>query len=429
MRSSLFVVSIACLCLSQAPLRGQPAIHLTLGEAQRLAIQNNPQFTAAKFNAAAAYQVPLQYRANFEPTLAGSLTGVGADNGSRLAAGGLNNPIVYNRFGSGLSVGQMITDFGRTSNLVGMARLQAQAEDQVTETTRADILLATSRAYFALLRAHAVMTVADQTVAARQLASDQVTALAQSKLKSTLDVSFANVNLADAKLLQVQAQNDVKAEEAELATAMGLPGEAAFILAEEPIPAPLPDRVNDLIRDALQARPELKEIRLQQSAAERFTKAEHALYYPNVGVIGAAGFVPTGYVAVPSRYGAIGMNVTIPIFNGGLFKARQTQAELKAKAATQNIRDLENRIVRDVRVAFLNATTAYDRMGLTEQLLQQSQLAQDLAQTRYDLGLGNIVELSTAQLNLTSAQIANTSARYDYQTQRVIVDYQIGVLH
>jgi len=429
MRSSLFVVSIACLCLSQAPLRGQPAIHLTLGEAQRLAIQNNPQFTAAKFNAAAAYQVPLQYRANFEPTLAGSLTGVGADNGSRLAAGGLNNPIVYNRFGSGLSVGQMITDFGRTSNLVGMARLQAQAEDQVTETTRADILLATSRAYFALLRAHAVMTVADQTVAARQLASDQVTALAQSKLKSTLDVSFANVNLADAKLLQVQAQNDVKAGEADLATAMGLPGEAAFFLAEEPIPAPLPDRVNDLIRDALQARPELKEIRLQQSAAERFTKAEHALYYPNVGVIGAAGFVPTGYVAVPSRYGAIGMNVTIPIFNGGLFKARQTQAELKAKAATQNIRDLENRIVRDVRVAFLNATTAYDRMGLTEQLLQQSQLAQDLAQTRYDLGLGNIVELSTAQLNLTSAQIANTSARYDYQTQRVIVDYQIGVLH
>jgi outer membrane protein len=428
MRFLLFLVPIGVLCLSQTPLRSQPAIHLTLGEAQRLAIQNNPQFTAAKFNAAAAYQVPLQYRANFEPTLAGNLTGVGADNGSRLAAGGLNNPIVYSRFGSGLSVGQMITDFGRTSNLVGMAKLQAQAEDQVAETTRADILLATSRAYFALLRAHAVMTVADQTVAARQLVSDQVTALAQSKLKSTLDVSFANVNLADAKLLQVQAQNDVKAGEAELAAAMGLPGESAFILAEEPIPAPLPDLVTDLIHDALQARPELKEIRLQQSAAERFTKAEHALYYPNVGVIGTAGFVPTGYAAIPSRYGAVGMNVTIPIFNGGLFKARQTQAELKAKAATQNISDLENRINRNVRVAFLNATTAYDRMGLTEQLLQQAQLAQDLAQTRYDLGLGNIVELSTAQLNFTSAQIANTSARYDYQTQRVIVDYQIGVL-
>src|SRR5450432_3209458 len=154
---------------------------------------------------------------------------------------------------------------------------------------------------------------------------------------------------------------------------MGLPGEAAFILAEEPIPAPLPDRVNDLIRDALQARPELKEIRLQQSAAERFTKAEHALYYPYVGVIGTSGFVPTGYSTIPGRYGAIGMNITIPIFNGGLFKARQTQAELKAKAATQNTSDLENQVTRDVRVAFLNATTAYDRMALTAQLLQQAQ--------------------------------------------------------
>ena len=85
-------------------------------------------------------------------------------------------------------------------------------------------------------------------------------------------------------------------------------------------------------------------------------------------------------------------------------------------------------MTRDVRVAYLNATTAYDRMGLTKQLLDQAQLALDLAQTRYDLGLGSIVELSQAQLALTSAQIANSSARYEYQSQRVMVDYATGVL-
>jgi len=122
------------------------------------------------------------------------------------------------------------------------------------------------------------------------------------------------------------------------------------------------------------------------------------------------------------------LNVNIPIFNGGLFKARQAEAELKARADSQNVSDLENRITRDVRVAFLNATTAQDRLALTQQLLQQAQLALDLAQTRYDLGLGSIVELSQAQLNLTSAQIANTTAQYDYQTQRVVLDYQIGAL-
>jgi outer membrane protein len=210
---------------------------------------------------------------------------------------------------------------------------------------------------------------------------------------------------------------------------MGLPNESGFVLDEEPMPAPMPDQISGLVREAMQNRPELKNLRLQQSAAERFTKAEHALYFPSLGVIGTAGFVPSGYDTIPGRYGAIGMNVSIPIFNGGLFKARQTEAELKAKAATENINDLAIRVTRDVRVAWLNATTAYDRMGLTRQLLQQANIALDLAQTRYDAGLGNIVELSTAQLNVTSAQIADASALYEYQTQRILLDYQTGALH
>jgi outer membrane protein len=415
----------ALLC---APAWAQQTLHLTLAEAQRLAIQNNPQFSAARLNAAASYQIPPQYRANFFPVLAGSVTGVGADSGSRLAAGALNNPVVYDRLGAGLATSQLVADFGRTRNLIDAARFRAQAQDQVTETSRADILLAVGRAYFSVLRSEAVLKVAQQTVDARRLVADQVTALAASKLKSELDVSFANVNLADAQLLLVQAQNDVKSAEAELATAMGLPGQTDFVLGEEPMPGPLPDRVDPLVQEAIDNRPELKDLRLQQSAEERFAKAEHALSYPNIGAFGTAGFVPAGEAAVPGRYGAIGLNLTIPIFNGGLFKARQTEAELRAQAATQNVNDLANRVTRDVRVAYLNASTAFDRVGLTDQLLKQAQLALDLAQSRYDLGLSSIIELSQAQLNLTSAQIAAASARYDYQTQRTVVDYQIGAL-
>jgi outer membrane protein len=323
----------------------------------------------------------------------------------------------------------MITDFGHTGNLVAMAQLQAQAQDQAAETTRANILIATSEAYFDELRAQALVKVADQTVGARQLVADQVSALAASKLRSELDVSFAKVNLADAKLLQVQAYNDVKAAAARLAAVMGLPNETVFSLDEEALPQGLLDPVAALIQEAIQNRPELKDLRFQQSAAERFAKSEHALYYPSVGVLGTAGFAPAGDPQIASRYGAIGLNVNIPILNGGLFKARTAAAELKAQAATQNITAQEYEIIRDVRVAYLNATTAYDKMALTQQLLQQAQLALDLAQSRYNLGLSSIVELSQAQLNLTAAQIADTSARYDYQAERVNLEYQTGVLH
>jgi len=422
--------SISLVLLAAIPLFSQQStLNLTLAEAQRLAIQNNPQFKAAGFSAAASYQVPLQYRAGRMPTVTGAITAVGADNGSRLAAGALNNPVVYDRLASGLIVNQLVTDFGRTSNLTESARLRAQAQDQATETTRANILIATARAYFSVLRARAVLTVAQETVSARQLVSDQVTALANSNLKSGLDVSFANVNLADARLLLLQAQNDVKAAEADLATTLGLPSQMAFSLHDEPAPGPLAGDVNPLVAQALQERPELKDLRLQQSAAERFVKAEHSLFYPNIAAAGAAGFVPVGEVAVPGRYGAIGININIPVFNGGLFRARQTEAELKAKAANENVNVTANNVSRDVRVAFLNAQTAFERVGLTDQLLTQARLALDLAHGRYDLGLSSIVELSQAQLNLTSAQIGSASAQYDYQAERAVLEYQVGALH
>jgi outer membrane protein len=424
-RTLSVLILLAATCAAQP----QPAMKLTLAEAHRLAIQNNPQFSAAKLYAAAAYQVPVEYKANFSPNFFGSVTGVGADTGTRLAAGGLNNPVVYNRIGTGVSVSQLLTDFGRTSHLVAMADLKAKAQDQITEVTRAQILLATDRAYFAVLRGQALLKVAHQTVDARQLVVDQVTALAESKLKSLLDVSFAGVNLADAKLLLVQSLNDLQAAQTDLATAIGLPNETAFSLSEEPLPMPLPDRIDGLVQQALTDRAELRDLRLEQSAAERFIKAEHALNFPTIALAGTTGFVPTGQEQIPGHYGAVGVNVNIPIFNGGLYKARTTEAQLRARAVLQNINDLENRVKRDVRVAYLGAVTALDKVGLTAQLLKQAELALSLAQSRYELGLGSMVELSQSQLNLTSAQIANTAAGYDYQTQRSIVDFQTAALH
>ena len=133
------------LLLATTSLFAQKPMRLTLAEAERLAVQNNPAIAAAKYTAAAAGQVPVEYRSAYSPSFSGSITGVGAENGSRLAAGGLNNPVVYNRLGTGMTVSQMVTDFGRTGNLVAMAKLNAQAQDEAANTTRAQILLATGR--------------------------------------------------------------------------------------------------------------------------------------------------------------------------------------------------------------------------------------------------------------------------------------------
>ena len=102
----------------------------------------------------------------------------------------LNNPIIYTRAAGGGTVSQLITDFGHTTNLVASARLQAKADEQNAAATKEDVLVATDQAFYSALQTHAVLKVAEQTVASRQLLADQVSALTKSKLKSDLDLSF-----------------------------------------------------------------------------------------------------------------------------------------------------------------------------------------------------------------------------------------------
>lgn len=407
---------------AQAPLK------LTLKEAEKLASQQNPRVASARYLAFAAHEVPKEVGSVYQPTALANVTGVGAADGSRIAAGALNNPVIYNRFASGVGISQFITDFGRTGALVSASKQRALAEDENSNTARAQVLLTVDRAYFSVLRAQAVLHVAEQTVSARQLVADQIHALANNALKSNLDVSFAEVNLQEARLMLASAQADLKSSTAELAAAVGYPNETNFLLTDEPLPGALPDKVDSLIAEAVGNRPELARLRFEQQAAADDVKAEKALWYPSVSAVANLGFVPLAVSSVDSRYGAVGLNVSIPVFNGGLFKARRTEAEFRSRSASADLKDLQYRVVRDVKVAYLNAVTGYERLTLTQRLLEQAQLGLNLAESRYKLGLGSIVELSQAQLNLTSAQIANTTARYDYQGQYSALEYQIGAL-
>jgi outer membrane protein len=407
----------------------QSAPKLNLKEAEAMALGNHPLLQAANYDAQAASQITREAKSAYYPTANGSVTGAAALSNSRIAAGYLNNPLILNRESNGVEVQQLITDFGRTSNLVGSARLGARAATAGAQQTAQDVLLAVNRAYYDVLRAEAVLKVAEETVKARQILAEQVTTLEKNKLKSMLDVSFAEVNLAQARLLLVQAENNEQASYADLATALGLANPQPFDLAEEPMPpAPLPDPT-DLIVQALQDRPDLSSARFSHEAAVRYARAERDLWMPTISATGAAGLTPAYQVPLSDRYAAAGINVNIPIFNGFLYSARHQEANLRAKAADQAMRDLADRISRDVRTAWLDSGTAYQRLTVTAQLLKQATLALDLAQGRYKLGLSSIVELSQAQLNLTQAQIADTSAKYDFQIQSAVLSYQVGQLH
>lgn len=408
-----------------SPLAHPPRIRLTLQQAEALVIRNNPQITSARLEALAAQQVVRESRSSYWPTAVTNLTAVDSQDNSRITAGALNNPIIFPRAAGGATVGQLITDFGHTSNLVASARFSAKVADQNALATRQQILLALNQAFFNVLQAQAVLRVADQTVANRQVVVDQVEALAKSALKSDLDLSFAQVNLAQAKLLLLDAQNNQKAAQAGLAALLGYVTPQEFDVVDEPgAPIAPPANLNELVQQAEDSRPELQAAHYQYESAESQRNAERDLLFPTVSALGAVGGAPVRDDRLTSWYGAVGVNVEIPVFNGFLFSARAKEADLRAQAIDERLLDLRNSIARDVRTSWLNANTAYDRLDVTNQLLKQANLALDLAQTRYKLGLGSIVELSQAQLQQTQAEIAQAQAGYEYRLALSVLRYQ-----
>ena len=428
--TNILVPMVALFAGGQALAQQPPK--LTLQLAETIALQNHPQIQAAQSEAQYANQQITVARSPYYPVVSADVTGSQANNGGRIGAGFLTDSRLFDRFGQGITFSQLITDVGRTGNLVASSRLQAEAGNQNVVATRYDVLLQVNRTYYDVLRAQGVVTVAQETIAARQLLLDQVSALAQNNLRSQLDVSFADVNVSEAKLLLLRAQNAVQEAYAQLARALGSDQVVDYQLVDEPLPASPPAKPDDLIAQALAGRPELASFRLSRDAAYKFVEAEKDLSRPTVSLVGVAGYTP--YIAqltsqtIPSEYEGAAVNVNIPVFNGHLFSARREAARYRALEADQRLRNEQERVARDVRVAWAGASTAFQSIDVTAQFLRQAALAVDLAQGRYNLGLSSIIELTQAQLNQTQAEIENLSAKYDYQSQNAALQYTIGTL-
>jgi outer membrane protein len=417
---------------AQLPTTGAPFRRLTVQDAEALALKNNPQISVYRLLSLASNQVTREQKAAYYPNVYVSLTAVEPHEGSRIAAGNLNNPIVYERAAGGLALSQMITDFGRTNNLVATAALRAKAADMNALATADQIKLAVDEAFYNALQTLALQKVAEQTVSARQLVADQITTLFQNKLRSQLDVSFADANLAQSKLLLLDAQNNYQATLSTLSQVLGYSGQQQFDLVDsEAELKPPPDAVSQLEDEAFSNRPEIASQNYQYQASKRFQKAERDLLFPDIEALGVVGRTPfsstiAGVSPFTTWYGAVGVNVNVPIFNGFLYPARSREAGLRAQADAEQLRDLKDRIANDVRTAWLSSITAYNRIGVSQQFVDETDLAFNLSQTRYNLGLSSIVELSQAQLQQTEAQIQFAASKYQYRIAQSVLRFQIA---
>jgi outer membrane protein len=238
------------------------------------------------------------------------------------------------------------------------------------------------------------------------------------------------VDLSQAKLLQLDAQNNADSAFAVLDAVLGLDHDVRYNLIEETAaPQPPPPAVDPLIQSALQQRPDLQALTYDTESAQKYARAQWDQLLPTISAAGTVGTLPVhpGTYYTTNWWGGVGGNINIPVFSGFLYSSEAKEAKYRAQAASENARDLRDRIVRDVRTSWLQANNSWQRMSVTAQLVKEANLAMDLASTRYRLGLSSIVELSQAQLQQTSAQIEDTSARYQYRQALSTLNYEMGI--
>ncbi len=404
---------------------------LSLEQARATALRNHPQYAAAQLQTLLSKEAVNEARSAYYPAANGYMTAVDSNSeNARIMAGGLNNPVVYDRFAEGVAVTQLITDFGRTHNLTAGAKFDSRAAAEGQAASREQTLLNAEANYYAVLKAQSVAEVARQTLEARALLSDQVRALAANKLRSDLDVSFAQVAYEEAQLLVQNAEGESESAMASLSSALGYREPRSFLLTDRAgasgeASVPEEEAQVDL---ALRQRPDLMRLHYDEEAAKSRASAERDANYPTVAAVGVAGTSPAHDVHLPNDYAAGGIQLSLPIFAGGAFVAREHEARIRARIAGEAVRDAEDNAVRDVRVAWVGLKSALQRLRTTQQLVTHADQAFDLAEARYKAGSSSVVELTDAQLAATSAGIALAGARYDALVQRAILDYQTGSL-
>jgi outer membrane protein len=428
---------LVCLTMPRSVLLGQEvaaagpaAPSLTLADAEAVALTNQPRLLAAQLRSRASAQRIRQARSAYLPTVGFNATGaLVADTGTSTAAGNITTSATSDRFAYGGNLVQLVTDFGRTSSLVSSAQATAEAQRSMMTLTRAQIRLNVREAYYQVLGAEAVLRAAQAAHASRQLISRQLSALAQSELRSTLDVNFANVLESQAELAVVRAQSVVAQQRGRLATAMGSEHviEAKLIeVSEQQVPPATPE---ELLAGAQTQRADLGAAQAQQHAAAEFALSERRLSYPSLNVLGAAGQIPYRDHTLHDSYAAAGFNLNIPLFNGGLFAARRAEAELEAGARLRDVQEVKLEVTEQIRSAWYQTDEAYRSLDVSARLVAQSKEALRLAQDRYEAGLGSIVELNEAQLNETSAEITSADATYTYLSRHAELDFAAGLLN
>ncbi len=420
---------------------------LSLNEAIRIGVARHPFIERSQSASDIAKALTRQTRGNQYPWIeasvaesSGSLRVLSSDGGTLHTQGGLGFGLGgalpkhnQNMLTGGLILNQLITDFGYTTHRILANEANEAASEKDVLTNKAWVVLTVQKSYLNCLLQQALVEIAAEAITRRKAIRDLVQTLYRHQLKPKVDLDLVLVEVSNAELVLIKAQNDLKQAFAGLNNAMGIQGPDSYDLEKIPISVTPVQDPEQLVTVGLRDRPELLLGHDRLIANEELLKAVKALNFGSLSAVGTIGVtkywdVHEGGIhdnQVAPLWG-VGVTAQLPLFTGFRIANQIKEADHHRGEAEQELQNVANEVVLQIIRAYLTQTSNAEQVALERERVTFATEALNLAQERYRLGLGPIIEVVRTISALLEAESRLSEAQFIYKTSEAAIAYATG---
>lgn len=331
----------------------------------------------------------------------------------------------FNQYSAALTLSQNIYDFGRTSSQVKIAGLNRDTSITDLENVAQQTILGVKQAYYGVLQAKRSRDVNIDTVKQFELHLEQAKGFFEVGTKPKFDVTKAEVDLSNARLNLIKAENALRIAVVNLNNAMGVPSSPQYSVEDNLSFKKYEITFEEARLKAFENRPDLKSAVTKSKAAEAGIDSARSNFFPFL--TGSASYSWGGESLNSIDHGwSAGAAVSVPIFNGLLTVYQVKEAKANFNVLKSNEEVLRQTVVLDLQTAYLNLKQAEESVPTAELGVKQAQENMDIANGRYKAGVGNPIEVADAEVLLANAKLNYIQALYNYKVSQADLEKAMG---
>ncbi len=334
-----------------------------------------------------------------------------------------------------LSLAQNLFDWGRSFSILRQARSQQEAAEMAFIAARQAVVLDVYTKYFALLKAVKLLEVYREALQSAEEQLKRTQSMFELGAVAQGDVYKARVTVGEAKINVISQENEVRAAKGNLNAAMGRDPEADLAVVEvETTDVPFPHTRQQVLEIALANNPELRELRQSLEAARLAVRAAKLAYLPTfaVGLTYSRDneFFDKVYTKDLKRdyYLSLGIQADLNLFKGFADKAAVERETAAYRTVLEEHADKLRQLTLRVNQAFLYLEALQEIASINRDNLLAAEEDLRLAEERYRVGSGTLLEINDARVAVTRAKQIVVGAKYDSQVARATLEALMGTL-